>query len=160
LESSRGNICVGAADRREVNRQDARAARVLEEPGDEIDDLASLVLEAAVEVHRVLGPGYFEGVYEQAIDVELTHRGIAFVRQPAIVIFYKDRLVGDLRPDLLVAKRLVVELKAVDRLAPLHLAQALSYLKATQLRLALVINFNVPVLLRGVRRVIRTPPSL
>jgi len=143
-----------------VNRQDARAARVLEEPGDEIDDLASLVLEAAVEVHRVLGPGYFEGVYEQAIDVELTHRGIAFVRQPAIVIFYKDRLVGDLRPDLLVAKRLVVELKAVDRLAPLHLAQALSYLKATQLRLALVINFNVPVLLRGVRRVIRTPPSL
>jgi len=62
--------------------------------------------------------------------------------------------VGDLRPDLLVAQRLVTELKTVDRLAPIHLAQALSYHKATQLPLALVINFNVPVLLRGVRRVV------
>jgi GxxExxY protein len=144
-----------------VNRQDARSARELEEPGGEVDQTASSVLQAAVEVHRVLGPGFFEGVYEEALDVELTLRGIAFVRQPAIGVVYKDRSVGDMRPDLLVAQRLVVELKAIDRLAPIHLAQALSYLRATRLPLALVINFNVPVLLRGVRRVVlRSPPSL
>jgi GxxExxY protein len=144
-----------------VNRQDARSARELEEPGGEVDQVASSVLQAAVEVHRVLGPGFFEGVYEEALDVELTLRGIPFVRQPAIGVVYKARSVGDMRPDLLVAQRLVVELKAIDRLAPIHLAQALSYLRATRLPLALVINFNVPVLLRGVRRVVlRSPPSL
>jgi len=144
-----------------VNRQDAKDARKLEEPGGEIDAVASAVLEAAVEVHRVLGPGFLEGVYEQALDVELTLRCIAFVRQPPIAVVYKDRLVGDMRPDLLVARRLIVELKTVDQLGSIHLAQALSYLKATQLPLALVINFNVPVLLRGVRRVVlRAPPSL
>jgi GxxExxY protein len=82
------------------------------------------------------------------------------VRQPAIGVVYKDRSVGDMRPDLLVAQRLVVELEATERLAPIHLAQALSYLRATRLPLALVINFNVPVLLRGVRRVVLRPPSL
>jgi GxxExxY protein len=133
----------------------------LEEPGGEVDQVASSVLQAAVEVHRVLGPGFFEGVYEEALDVELTLRGIPFVRQPAIGVVYKDRSVGDMRPDLLVAQRLVVELKAIDRLAPIHLAQALSYLRATRLPLALVINFNVPVLLRGVRRIVlRSPTSL
>jgi GxxExxY protein len=137
-----------------VNRQDARAARGLEEPEEGVDELVSSVLQAAVEVHRVLGPGYFEGVYELALNRELTLRGVPFVRQPVVAILYKDQLVGDARPDLLVARRLIVELKTVDRVAPIHLAQALSYLKATQLPLALVINFNVPVLLRGVRRVV------
>jgi GxxExxY protein len=133
----------------------------LEEPGGEVDEAASAVLEVAVEVHRVLGPGFFEGVYEQALDFELTLRGIPFARQPPMAIVYKDRLVGEVRPDLLVAQRLIVELKTVDQLAPIHLAQALSYLKATRLALALVINFNVPVLLRGVGRVVLcTPPSL
>jgi GxxExxY protein len=137
-----------------MNRQEARNAKGFEEPTSDVDAVASAVLEAAVEVHRVLGPGFFEGVYEQALCLELTLRGIAFVRQPAMAIAYKGHPVGDVRPDLLVAQRLVIELKTVDRLAPIHLAQALSYLKATQLPLAVVINFNVPVLLRGVRRVI------
>ena len=144
-----------------LNRQDARNARGFEEPASDVDAMASAVLEAAVEVHRVLGPGFLEGVYELALGLELTLRHIPFVRQPAMAIVYKDHLVGDLRPDLLVAERLIVELKTVDRLAPIHLAQALSYLKATQLPLALVIHFNVPVLLRGVRRVVRcAPPPL
>jgi GxxExxY protein len=143
-----------------VNRQDARDARGLEEPPREVDAVASAVLQAAVEVHRVLGPGFLEGVYEQALGVELTLRRIPFVRQPAMVVVYKDHVVGDVRPDVLVAERLIVELKTVDRLAPIHLAQALSYLKATQLPLALVINFNVPVLLRGVRRVVLLAPAI
>jgi GxxExxY protein len=129
----------------------------LEEPGDDIDEVAAAVVEAAVEVHRVLGPGFFEGIYEQALVSELVRLRIPFSRQPAIGVNYKGRLVGDLRPDLLVGQRLVVELKTVEQLSPLHLAQALAYLKATHLRLALVINFNVRVLLRGVRRVIFTP---
>jgi GxxExxY protein len=119
-----------------------------------------MVLQASVEVHRVLGAGFFESTYEQALDLELTLRGVPFVRQPAVTVAYKDRIVGEMRPDFLVAQRVIVELKTVDELAPIHLAQALSYLKATQLWLALVINFNVPVLLRGVRRVVLGPPPL
>ena len=143
-----------------MGRQDAKDARGLEEPAGELDAVASSVLQACVEVHRVLGPGFFESIYELALDLELTSRGVPFVRQPPIAVAYKDRFVGEMRPDFLVAQRLIVELKTVDPLAPVHLAQALSYLKATRLRLALVINFNVPVLLRGVRRVVLfAPPS-
>jgi GxxExxY protein len=145
-----------------MNRQDAKDARGRRnEPGGAVDVIASAVLEAAVEVHRLLGPGYSESVYELALGHELTLRRIAFVRQPSIAVVYKDSVVGDFRPDLLVARHLIVELKTVDQLAPLHLAQALSYLKATGLSLAVVINFNVPVLLRGVRQVALTrPPTL
>ena len=131
-----------------------------ERAGEAIDAVASAIVEAAVEVHRLLGPGFFEGVYEQALDLELRLRGVPFVRQPPIAVLYKNHEVGELRPDLLVAGCLVVELKTVDQLVPVHLAQALSYLTATQLHLALVINFNVPVLLRGVRRVVRCAPPL
>ena len=134
-----------------MNRQDARDAK---EPGIEIDAIASAVIEAAVEVHRVLGPGFLEVVDEQALGFELALHGVPFVRQPTIPVVYKGQVVGDARPDMLVAKRLIVELKTVDQLAPMHLAQGLSYLKATGLPLSLVINFNVSVLLRGVRRVV------
>jgi GxxExxY protein len=132
-----------------MDRQDAKDARDREEPAGEVDTVASSVLQACVEVHRVLGPGFFESLYELALDFELTLRGVPFVRQTPITVAYKGRSVGEMRPDFLVAERLIVELKTVDHLGPVHLAQALSYLKATWLRLALVINFNVPVLLRG-----------
>jgi GxxExxY protein len=138
-----------------MDRQDTRDAREPEEPGAGTDAVASATLQAAIKVHR-LGPGSLESVYENALDIELAERGIHFVRQPTVPVVYKQRVVGDTRPDLLVEGCLVVELKAVDRLAPIHLAQALSYLKAMGLPLALVVNFNVPVLLRGVRRVVRS----
>jgi GxxExxY protein len=143
-----------------VDRQDAKDARDLEEPAVAVDAVASSVLRACMEVHRVLGPGFFESIYEQALDLELTLRGVPFVRQPPIAVAYKDRFVGEMRPDFLVAQCLIVELKTVHQLAPVHLAQALSYLKAIRLRLALAIHFNVPVLLQGVRRVVFAPPSL
>jgi len=114
------------------------------------------VLGAAVEVHRRLGPGFLEGVYEEALCVELRSRRIPFVRQAVITVDYKGHRVGDARLDLLVADRLVVELKAVESLAQIHVAQLLSYLRATRLPLGLLINFNVAVLLRGVRRVVLT----
>lgn len=126
------------------------------EPSVDLDALASVVLDAAIEVHRVLGPGFLEAIYEQAMCVELGLRGVTFVRQAPITVSYKDHVVGEARVDLFVSDRLIVELKAIDHLAPIHLAQALSYLKTTQLPLALLINFNVPLLLRGVRRVIHS----
>jgi GxxExxY protein len=138
-----------------MKRQDAEDARVeFQEPDEQLDRLASVVVVAAVEVHRHLGPGFLESAYERSLCVELTLRGISFRRQVVIPIEYKGHPVGDGRLDLLVENRLVVELKAVDALQPIHAIQVRSYLKATGLSLALLINFNVPVLLRGVRRII------
>ena len=145
-----------------MNRQDARSARIemdknlipKTEPDEEIDELARRILAAAVEVHKHLGPGYLESVYEEALSIELTLMNIPFVRQMSISVQYKDHLVGQGRLDFLVNDMLVVELKAVDALLPIHKAQVLSYLKATQHRLGLIINFNVPVLMRGVQRII------
>ncbi|WP_394849038.1 GxxExxY protein [Pendulispora brunnea] len=143
-----------------MNRQDARVARIANgiprEPGVEIDCLAGGVIEAALEVHANLGPGFSEGVYERALGMELTLRGIPFVSQAPLAVSYKGNLVGEVRLDMLVADCLVVELKAVEALNSLHVAQAVSYLKATALPLALLINFNTRLLLRGVRRVVLT----
>ncbi len=107
-----------------------------------------------MEVHRRLGPGFLESIYEESLAVELTIRGITFERQTPIAIEYKGVAVGHARLDLLVADRLVVELKAVDSLLPVHLAQVLSYLKAIRQPIGLLINFKVPLLVHGLKRVI------
>lgn len=127
------------------------------EPDAELDALASRVIGAAIEVHRVLGPGFLESVYEAALCSELEDRSITYVRQAVVEVSYKGRPVGESRLDLLVERRLVVELKAIDALAPIHIAQVLSYLRATDIHLALLINFNVPRLRDGgIKRVIRS----
>ena len=126
----------------------------LHEPARETDELAHAVIGAAIEVHRILGPGFLEAVYEQALCVELRLRGIPFERQKPTKVDYKGEYVGEGRLDLLVNDRLVVELKAVRELAPIHTAIVLSYLKATGRRLALLINFNVSRLKDGVRRLV------
>jgi len=113
--------------------------------------LAHRVIGAAIEVHRVLGPGYLESVYEEALCLEMEARGIPFVRQYPIGVDYKG---GEARLDLLVGGILVVELKAVDALGPIHTAQVLSYLKATGRELALLINFNTVLLHKGIKRVV------
>lgn len=124
------------------------------EPNNETDNLARRVIGAAIEVHKSLGPGYLESVYEAALCMELELREIAFVNQYPISILYKGRYVGEGRLDLLVENCLVVELKAVDALLPVHSAQVMSYLKATKLQLGLLINFNVPVLKQGIKRIV------
>ena len=126
----------------------------MREPNKELDALAYKVIGAAMEVHRKLGPGFLENVYEEALCVELTERGIAFEQQVEISIDYKGHAVGKARLDLLIEKELIVELKTIDRFAPIHKAQAISYLRATGLDLVLLINFNVPVLKEGLKRVI------
>ena len=144
-----------------TNRQSAKVAKNFgwEEPGEELDELAHRVIGAAIEVHRLLGPGFLETVYEQALSVELTLRGVPFVRQAPIGLHYKGSRVGEARLDLLADDCLVVELKAVEQIAPIHIAQTLSYLKATRLRLGLLINFNVTALRRGIKRIINTPQN-
>jgi GxxExxY protein len=124
------------------------------EPSRELNALSQAVMGAAIEVHRCLGPGFFESVYEEALCAELGLRDIPFERQPIVAVHYKGKVVGEVRLDLLVGGALVVELKAIDGLTPVHQAQVIAYLKATGYRLGLLINFNVPMLKDGVRRII------
>lgn len=117
--------------------------------------LTDQVLGAAIEVHRVLGPGLLESVYEECLAVELGLREVAFERQKGISLEYKGHSVGSsLRIDLLVENAVVVELKTVDELAPIHEAQLLTYLRLTGCRVGLLINFNVPALKKGIRRMV------
>jgi GxxExxY protein len=124
------------------------------EPDAELDGLASAVIGAAIEVHRLLGPGFLESIYEEALLVELGLRGLTVQRQIPISIHYKGVEIGQSRLDLLVEGRLIVEIKAIDSLAAIHQAQVISYLKATGQKLALLINFNVPILKNGIKRVV------
>ena len=124
------------------------------EPSEDVNGAAHAVSGAAVEVHKLLGPGFLESVYEEALSMELQLRGISFARQAPVSVSYKGRIVGDGKIDLLVEDILVVELKAVEALAPIHSVQLLSYLKSTGHKLGLLINFNVPVLRDGIKRVL------
>ena len=123
---------------------------------EDLDVLARRVIGAAIEVHRALGPGFLEAVYEEALGVELDNQGIHYLRQCPICISYKGQPVSEGRLDLLVENRLIVELKATEALTNLHQAQIMSYLKATGHPLGLLINFNVPILRDGIRRIIHT----
>jgi GxxExxY protein len=125
-----------------------------DEPGRELDEVAHAVIGAALEVHRVLGSGYLESVYQKALQVELEKRRIPFSPEQEVAVSYKGEQVGEGRLDLLVDGLLVVELKAVEALLPIHPMQLHSYLKATGHKLGLLINFNVPLLRDGVKRVI------
>ncbi len=135
-----------------MNRQDAKNAK--QEPNQDIDELAHRVIGVAIEVHKVLGPGFLESVYEEAMAVELNEQRIGFDRQVTFTVPYKDKKVGEGRLDFLIEGQLVIELKAIDKLAPIHTAQVLSYLKATGCRLGLLINFNERLLRSGIQRVI------
>jgi GxxExxY protein len=117
-------------------------------------ELSHAIVGAAIEVHRHLGPGKLESTYQRALDEELTLRRIAHRGQVPVALRYKGRDVGSFVLDFIVDDKVVLELKAVERQHAVHKAQVLSYLHATSLRLGLLINFNVPVLWRGVERVV------
>jgi len=119
------------------------------------EQLTHAIIGAAIEVHRHLGPGLFESIYERAMIHELGVRGIPFRSQVAIPMTYKGVPVGDYFADLIIADRVIVELKSVAALHNAHVTQVVSYLRSTNLRLGLLINFNSPVLVKGVKRVIR-----
>jgi GxxExxY protein len=120
-----------------------------------IEQASNRAIGAAIEVHRALGPGYLESIYEEAMAVEMSLRGIPFRRQIEFPLRYKGHPVGEGRLDFLVDDCLVLELKAVDALAPIHTIQVVSYLKALDLPVGLLLNFNVPILVAGLKRVLR-----
>ena len=126
----------------------------MKDPTANLNRLSGSVIGAAIEVHRILGPGHLESIYEEALGVELRLREIPSERQVLVPVKYKGSDVGSRRLDLVVDDCLIVELKAVDALLPIHRAQLLSYLRASALRLGLLINFNCEVLKDGIRRVI------
>ena len=139
-----------------MNRQVAKNAKVLlQEPSPEMDSIAHDVIGAAIDVHRHLGPGFLESVYEEALAIELTLRKIPYARQRPIAVGYKGHDVGESRPDILVHGSLIVEIKAVVSLAPIHTAQVISYLKAARQPLGLLLNFKVFALKDGgIKRVV------
>lgn len=128
----------------------------MHEPSKQLDDLARVVVDAAIEVHRELGPGFVEGVYEEALVVELRLRNVEFELQKPLPVSYKGHPVGEGKVDLLVGGLLIVELKAVEKLLPVHKAQVISYLKARGSTLALLINFNERLLRDGIQRIVLT----
>jgi GxxExxY protein len=122
----------------------------------EFDVLSDKVIGCAIEVHKELGPGLFEKVYQQCMALELSNQGINFESEKPIGIHYKGTEIQyAYRLDLLIDNQIIVELKCVDKLTSLHEAQLLTYLKLTGLKTGLLINFNVPLLKQGlVRRVL------
>ena len=126
---------------------------ILGPPSAALDNIARTCLDGAFAVHRTLGPGLLESVYEGCLAIELERRGLNYRRQLAVAVIYEGHTMeSGFRIDLLVADELVVELKSVERLLPIHEAQMLTYLKLARKRLGLLINFNVPLLKDGIRR--------
>jgi GxxExxY protein len=119
------------------------------------NELSRIVIGAAIEVHRTIGPGLLESAYQEALCRELLLRGVPFERQVPLPMEYKGiRLECSYRLDLVVNDLLIVELKSIDRIEPIHEAQLLTYLRLKPLWLGLLINFNVPRLKEGVRRIV------
>ena len=117
--------------------------------------LSHKVIGAAIEVHRVLGPGMLEFIYEEALVIELEARGLDVVRQAEVGVSYKGRpLKNKLRLDMLVDGSVIVEIKSVERVLPVHEAQLLTYLRLAEKKLGLLINFNTVVLRNSIKRVV------
>jgi GxxExxY protein len=119
-----------------------------------VERVASLTIGAAIEVHRVLGPGFLEKIYQEALCVELEARGLPFERERPVTVSYRGMAIPGQRIDLIVDSCLVVELKAASRFDSIHAAQVLSCLRTTGLRLGLLLNFNGSTLKDGIRRII------
>jgi GxxExxY protein len=124
------------------------------EPDPELDELTSATIGAGIEVHKRLGPGLDEGLYAAAMWRELRLRNIPFEKEVIVKVEYKGEVIGTKRIDMIIGGRIVVELKVVEALSPLHKAQLRTYLKITHLKVGLLINFNSIILKDGIKRVI------
>jgi GxxExxY protein len=118
------------------------------------ENLAHQVIGCCMNVHRELGPGLVEQIYQRAVELELTVANIAFEREKRYKVIYREKCLYVHRLDLVVEERLMIELKAVDRLHPVHVAQALSCLRISKLPLCLLLNFKAAVLKDGIKRVV------
>jgi GxxExxY protein len=122
---------------------------------DALNQVSNIVIGAAIEVHRCLGPGLLESAYQQCLTWELQQKNVIVAQQRVVSLKYKELLVENgYRIDMLVENEMIVELKCVDVLLPVHSAQLLTYLKLTQFRLGLLLNFKVDVMRNGVKRIV------
>ena len=135
-----------------MNEESRKAGRVLRD-----SETTQQIIAAAIRVHRALGPGFLESIYEEALAVEFALSGIQFIRQYPVPLFYRDHQIGEHRLDFLVEGKIVVELKAVSRLEDIHFAIGRSYLKAISLEDGLLFNFaTIPL---TIKRFCRERPS-
>lgn len=120
-----------------------------------IDKITNEIIGSAIEIHKELGPGLLESAYETCLEYELTHRGFHLERQKILPVKYKKiELDAAYRLDIVVENQIIIELKSVENLLPIHTAQLLSYLKLAELPVGLLINFNVAKLKNGVKRIV------
>jgi GxxExxY protein len=119
------------------------------------NDITDRIIGCAIEVHSNLGPGLLESLYETAMSIEMTRVGLSFKRQAAMPLYYKGELISEHRVDLMVEDAVIVEIKSIERLAPIHISQMLTYLKVAALRTGLILNFNSQTMRSGLRRVLR-----
>ena len=117
-----------------------------------LEDLTEKIIGCAIEVHRRLGPGLLEAVYLAAMCIELTHAGLQWKRQISFPVSYRDTMIGEYRPDIIVEDQVVVEIKAVERYDPVFAAQVLTYLRVTGLHVGLLMNFNKAAVKDGIKR--------
>ena len=131
------------------------------EQPEERDPWTPRIIACAIEVHRVLGPGLVEPAYAQCLSHELRQAGLQFTREVALPVIYKDvRIDCDFRMDFVIENRVVLELKAVAQILPIHRAQLLTYLRLSRIQLGLILNFNQTLLKNGIVRMIHTPQDL
>ena len=121
---------------------------------DELEELIYRTIGCCITVHRALGPGLLETIYTRAICLELEAENISFEREKLYPVIYRGRLLCQQRLDLVVDGQLVLEVKSVEQLNPIHRAQILSYLRVSKIAVGLLINFNVPILQDGLKRVV------
>ena len=118
----------------------------------EHDPFTEKLIGCAIEVHRHLGPGLLEANYETALCLELEAQGIPFMRQVRTPVLYKGHVIGEYRPDLVADKRVLIEIKSVERLIGVHRAQALAYMRLLKIPVGLILNFYSEVLRKGIVR--------
>jgi len=119
------------------------------------DEISTQLVDAAIAVHKALGPGLLESAYVAALEIELSLRGLSFAREVSVQGFYKGRPLGVVyRADLLINDLVLLEVKAVQHIEPIHLSQLLSYLRLGRWKLGLLLNFNTPLMKDGIRRVV------
>ena len=117
------------------------------------NEISKIIINAAIEIHKTLGPGLLESVYESTLEYKLKNHGLKVKKQVALpVIFEEIKLDAGYRIDLLVENKVIIEIKSVETIMPVHKAQTLTYLKLSKLKLALLINFNVPLVKDGIKR--------
>ena len=119
------------------------------------NEIATIIVDAALRIHRTLGPGLLESVYQAALNYELQKRGLRVVQQLGVPVYYEGvKLELGFRVDLIVAEKVIIEIKSVEALAPIHRKQLETYLRLTNLHLGLLLNFNMELMKNGIQRVV------